>query len=147
MKETGEPQTINLKNDHTKLEVYKYYTDSTGKKIQLPNDHAAGLALYEAKTDKDGNILMDGGMPVYDKTKMIDAWTTDDLKEYTEKTEKSTGFIDRIKDFLGLSENQSSFITDFEAAYREAGAGLTTLTWYTKDGERRAERSESLSTG
>ena len=147
VKESGEAQTFNLKNDHTKLEVYKYYEDSKGNRLQLPNDHAAGLALYEAKTDKDGNILMDGGIPVYDKTKRIDAWNTDDLKEYSEKTEKSTGFIDRIKDLLGLSENQSSFITDFEAAYREAGEGLTTLTWYTKDGERRAERSESLSTG
>ncbi len=32
VKATGEVQTVNLKNDHTKLEVYKYYEDSTGKK-------------------------------------------------------------------------------------------------------------------
>uniref|UniRef100_UPI000AA6C249 hypothetical protein n=1 Tax=Clostridium sp. NkU-1 TaxID=1095009 RepID=UPI000AA6C249 len=55
--------------------------------------------------------------------------------------------MDRIKDLLGLSENQSSFITDFETAYRENGEGLTSLTWYTKDGGRTAERSESLQTG
>lgn len=147
VKETGEAQTVNFKNDHTKLEVYKYYEDSKGNRLQLPNDHAAGLALYEAKTDKDGNILMDGGIPVYDKTKQIDAWNTDDLTEYTEIVEKSTSVVNRIKDFLGLSENQSSFIKDFEAAYRESGKGLTTLTWYTKEGMRRAERSKSLSTG
>jgi uncharacterized surface anchored protein len=147
VKATGEVQTVNLKNDHTKLEVYKYYEDSAGKKVQLPNSHTADLALYEAKTDKDGNILMDGVKPVYDKERRAAKWTTDDLTEYTEKTEKSTGFINRIKNLLGLAENQSSFITDFEASYREKGDGLTTLTWYTKDGERTAERSESIHTG
>jgi hypothetical protein len=115
VKATGEVQTVNLKNDHTKLEVYKYYEDSAGKKVQLPNSHTADLALYEAITDKDGNIFMDGVKPVYDKERRAAKWTTDDLTEYTEKTEKSTGFINRIKNLLGLAENQSSFITDFEA--------------------------------
>ena len=147
VKTTGDVQTVNLKNDHTKLEVYKYYEDSTGKKMQLPNSHTADLALYKAKTDKDGNILMDGVKPVYDKERRVAQWTTDDLTEYTEKTEKSTGFINRIKNFLGLAENQSSFITDFEAGYQEKGEGLTSLTWYTKDGERTAERNESIHTG
>ncbi len=147
VKATGEVQTVNLKNDHTKLEVYKYYEDSTGKKVQLPNSHAAGLALFEAKTDKDGNILMDGVKPVYDEEKRVAGWMTDDLTEYTDKTEKNTGFMDRIKEFLGLAENQSSFITDFEAAYQEKGEDLTSFIWYTKDGERTAERSEIIQTG
>lgn len=147
VKATGEVQTVNLKNDHTKLEVYKYYVDSAGKKKQLPNSHAAGLALYEAKTDDNGTIIMADGKPVFDKEKKITEWLTDDLTEYTEKFEKSTGFMDRIKDLLGLSENQSSFITDFETAYRNKGETLTSLTWYTKGGERTAERSESLQTG
>lgn len=147
IKAAGDVQTVNVKNDHTKLEIYKYYQDSNGNMVQLPNDHAAGLALYEAKTDQNGNIITEGGIPVYDETKMMDTWTTDDLAVYTEKTEKSSGFIDRIKDFLGLSENQSSFIMDFEAAYREKGEDLTSLTWYTKDGERTAELTESLSSG
>ncbi|PJJ29847.1 SpaA isopeptide-forming pilin-related protein [Lacrimispora celerecrescens] len=147
VKATGEVQSVNLKNDHTKLEVFKYYEDGPGRKLQLPNSHAADLALYEAKTDKDGNILMDGVMPVYDEEKRVAGWTTDDLTEYTEKTEKGTGFMYRIKDFLGLAENQSSFITDFEAAYQEKGETLTSLVWYTKDGERTAERSEIIRTG
>ena len=147
VKETGEIQTINLKNDHTKLEVYKYYINSSGKKMQLPNSHAAGLALFEARTDANGSIIVADGKPVYDKEKKVTAWVTDDLVEYTEKTEKSTGFMDRIKAFLGLSENQSSFITDFEAAYQEKGEDLTSFTWYTKDGDRTAERSKSLQTG
>ncbi|WP_349944904.1 SpaA isopeptide-forming pilin-related protein [Lacrimispora sp. BS-2] len=147
VKATGEVQTINLKNDHTKLEVYKYYVGSTGKKMQLPNSHAATLALFEAKSDGNGTIIIADGKPVFDKEKKITEWLTEDLTEYTEKFEKSTGFMDRIKALLDLSENQSSFITDFEAAYREKGEGLTSLTWYTKEGERTAERSESLQTG
>ena len=55
--------------------------------------------------------------------------------------------MDRLKDFFGLAENQSSFIMDFEAAYREKGEELTSLTWHTKDGERTAERMESLRIG
>ncbi len=144
---TGEVQTINLKNDHTKLEVYKYYEDSTGNKVPLPNSHQAGLALYEAKTDSNGNIIMEDGKPVYDEQKKVAAWTTNDLSEYTEKALKSTGFMEHLKDFFGLGENQSSFIMDFEAAYREKGEDLISLTWYTKEGERTAERMESLRTG
>lgn len=147
VKATGVVQTVNLKNDHTKLEIYKYYKDSKKNMVQLPNDHAAGLALYEAKTDANGSIVMAEGKPVFDKEKKVTEWMTDDLTEYTEKFEKSTGFMDRIKDLLGLSKNQSSFITDFEASYREIEESLTTITWYTKDGERTAERIESIQTG
>ncbi|WP_185967514.1 SpaA isopeptide-forming pilin-related protein [Clostridium sp. HBUAS56010] len=147
IKPTGDVQTINLKNDHTKLEVYKYYKNSKGNMVPLPNDHAAVLSLYEAKTDENGTILTEGGIPLYDETRKVHTWTTDDLEEYTSLTERSRKLGDRIKDFFGLAENQSSFITDFEAAYEREGQELTALTWYTKDGERRAERTESTVSG
>jgi uncharacterized surface anchored protein len=146
VKAAGDVQIINVTNDHTKLEVYKYYLDSKGVKTLLPNDHAAGLALYEAKTDQDGTILTEGGKPQYDESKKVEQWTTDDLTEYTELTEKSKKLADRLKGFLGLNNNKSSFLTDFEAAYQEKGEDLTYLTWYTKDGERSAERTESVPT-
>lgn len=146
VKVAGDVQTVNVTNDHTKLEIYKYYLDSKGVKTLLPNDHAAGLALYEAKTDQDGNILTEGGKPQYDESKKVDQWITDDLAEYTELTEKSTKLVDRIKGFFRITNNKSSFLTDFEAAYREKGEVLTYLTWYTKDGERSAKRAESIST-
>jgi len=146
VKAAGNVQTINVTNDHTKLEVYKYYLDSKGVKTFLPNDHAAGLTLYEAKTDQDGIILREGGKPQYDDSKKVEQWTTDDLTEYTELTERSNKLSDRLKGFLGLTNNKSSFLTDFEAAYREKGEDLTYLTWYTKDGERSAERTESVPT-
>lgn len=144
---SGEVQTFDLKDDHTKLEVYKYYKDSSGKMSPLPNSHAAGLALYEAETDEAGNIRMENGIPVYDRTKPVTRWTTDDLKEYTELTEKSSGFSARLMDLFGLKENKSSFITDFEAAYEEKGEALTSLAWLTKEGERRAEKETESRTG
>ena len=147
IKATGDVQTINLKNDHTKLEIYKYYTDSKGNKVSLSNDHAAGLALYEAKTDSNGVILMENEKPVYDQTKRIDQWTTDDLTEYTEETEISSNVMERLKALLGLSDNQSSFITDFEVAYKEKRQELTSLTWYTKGGERTATLTGIIQAG
>ena len=147
IKSAGDVQTIDVTNDHTKLEIYKYYLDSKGNRSLLPNDHAAGLALYEAKTDENGTILMEGGKPQYDSTKKVGEWTTDNLSDYTELTERSTKFTDRIKGFLGITDNKSSFLTDFEAAYREKGEELTYLTWYTKSGMRSAERTGSTSTG
>jgi len=147
IKATGEVQTVNLKNDHTKLEIYKYYTDSKGNKVSLSNDHAAGLALYEAKTDTNGNILLENGKPVYDETKLVDQWTTDDLTEYTKEIEISSSVIDRLKALLGLSDNQSSFITDFEAAYKEKEQELTSFTWYTEDGERTAALTDIIQAG
>jgi hypothetical protein len=147
VKPAGDVQTIDLTNDHTKLEIYKYYIDSKGNKSLLPNDHAAGLALYEAKTDQDGTILMEEGKPQYDPTKKVGDWTTDNLVDYTDLTEKSTKFADRLKGFLGLTDNKSSFLTDFEASYREKGEVLTYLTWYTRNGKRSAERTGSISTG
>lgn len=147
IKPSGEVQTFHLKDDHTKLEVYKYYKDPNGKEIPLPNSHAAGLALYEAKTDGDGNILMENGSPAYDRTKRVTGWMTDDLKEYTELTERSSGFTDRLMDLFGLKENKSSFITDFEAAYEKKGEALTSLVWLTKEGERRAEKETESRTG
>ncbi len=147
IKETGKVQTINIKNDHSKLEVYKYYIDSKGNKVSLPNDYAAGLALFKAKTDSEGNILFENGKPMYDPTKKIEEWTTDDLTEYTEKTEINTSIIDRLKSFFRLSENQSSFITDFEAAYKESGKELTSITWHTKEGERTASLTRMVQSG
>ena len=97
VKASGEVQNYNLKNDHVKLEIYKYYRDSNGNMSQLLNDHAAGLALYRAKTDGNGNILIVDGQPQYDEAQLIEEWMTDDLSDYTENYETSTNFVDRIK--------------------------------------------------
>lgn len=147
VKESGEVQTYNLKNDHVKLEIFKYYQDENGKMSQLSNEHAAGLGLYKAKTDGNGNILIVDGQPQYDETKLIDEWTTDDLLDYTESYEKRVKFVDRLKNLLGFEDNTSSFITDFEKKYQDKGNQLVYITWQTKNGERSANRIASTQVG
>lgn len=141
VKATGKVQTINMKNDHTKLEVYKYYRDADGSMAALPNDHAAGLALYEAKTDSNGNIIMVDGQPQYDEGKLVEEWTTDDLTDYTQTyTGRARTLTDRFKSALGMGERSSNFLTAFEEGYREKGSGFVYLTWNTRDGEHFADR-------
>lgn len=147
VKKTGEVQTFHMKDDHTKLEVYKYCKDEHGSMAPLPGDHAAGLALYKAETDEQGNIQMNEGEPQYAKDQLIDEWKTDDLKAYTENCELSQKLTDRIKAFLGIAANQSGFILDFENTYRKLGAEFVWLTWHTKAGEKSAERISSIKTG
>lgn len=115
--------------------------------VPLPGEHAAGLALYNAVTDEQGNIQMNGGEPQFAKDRLIDEWKTDDLKAYTENYELSRKLTDRIKAFLGLAVNQSGFILDFENTYRKQGDEFVWLTWHTKAGERSAERISSGKTG
>ena len=146
VKASGEVQNYNLKNDHVKLEIYKYYRDSNGNMSQLLNDHAAGLALYRAKTDGNGNILIVDGQPQYDEAQLIEEWMTDDLSDYTENYETSTNFVDRIKNFLGFRGN-TSFIASFEEKYQEEGDQLVYITWQTKRGERSANRISDKQTG
>ena len=147
VQKTGEVQTFHMKNDHTKLEVFKYCKDEYGSMVPLPGEHAAGLALYNAVTDEQGNIQMNGGEPQFAKDRLIDEWKTADLKAYTENYELSRKLTDRIKAFLGLAVNQSGFILDFENTYRKQGDEFVWLTWHTKAGERSAERISSGKTG
>lgn len=137
---TSETQVFNLKNDHTKLEVFKYYEDEAGNKNPLPNEHAAGLTVYEAISDAQGNILYQNGLPTYDVTKIIDQWQTDDVMQYTGITTKSTKLLDRIKGTLDPQSNASGFIVDFEAAYKNNPA-MNQITWLTASGERSARLS------
>ena len=144
VKKTGEVQTFHMKDDHTKLEVFKYCMDGNGNMIPLPMEYSAGLALYRAETDEDGNIKMNGGEPQYVKDQLIDEWMTDDLKAYTEDYEISPKWLDRMKAFFGLAVNQSSFILDFENTYRKLGDNFVWLTWHTKAGKKSAERISSI---
>ncbi len=143
---TGEVQTFNLKNDHTKLEIYKYYLDSKGNMQPMPNDHKAGLALYEAKTDNQGNIITINGIPQYDNSKKITAWETDDLKEYTTVYKKTQTFTQWTKNLFSTRNKESSFLTDFEAAYKAKGNELVYITWETEAGQRYANLTESRET-
>lgn len=81
--ERPELQKYEMKEDHTRVEVEKYYLEN-GK------DHAegeqflggAGFTLYPACLDAAGNICYKDGAPEYDPSSVIAHWVTDDGTTY-----------------------------------------------------------------
>lgn len=137
VKETGEVQTFQIHNDHTKLEIFKYQ-ETDGKKHPIPNTHAARLGLYPAITDEAGRPVMEHGIPLYKEEEPVEIWKTDDCRQYTTLTDLSVyqkwGVWEHIKSFLDGGENRfSGFEHDFEAMYREYGTGFDELHWFYTD--------------
>lgn len=137
VKETGEVQTFCVRNDHTKLEIFKYQM-TDGKKTVLSNSHAAQLGLFPAVTDGDGNPVMEQGRPLYEKEEPIEIWKTDDCLRYTTLTDlalfEKWGLWSRIKSLFGAGRSRySGFEHDYEKMYREYGTGFDELHWYYTD--------------
>lgn len=137
IKETGEVQTFQIKNDHTKLEIFKYQTVD-GKKTALPNSHAARLGLFPAVTDEGGRPVMENGSPLYQEESPVEIWKTDDCRQYTALTDLSVyqkwGLWARIKAMFGAGRPRySGFEHDYEKMYREYGAGFDELHWFYTD--------------
>lgn len=107
VEEKEELQSFVLKNDHTKLEIYKYEKDSSGGKRPLNNRHQAKLALYPAKTDETGQVVIENGVVLYDAKNQIDEWMTDDLSEY-----------------------RPSMTEEFERLFKEYGDDLKEFSWF-----------------
>ena len=138
IKETGEVQTFLIRNDHTKLEIFKYQM-TDGKKTALPNSHAARLGLFPAVTDPDGNPVTENGIPLYQGEAPVEIWTTDDCRQYTALTDLAAyqkwGIWDRLKSLFGAGRSRySGFEHDYEKMYREYGTGFDELHWYYTDG-------------
>lgn len=126
-------QSFMLPNDHTKLEIYKY-REENGAKIPMPPEYGAVLALYEAVTDENGIVIQDG-IPKYQKDRLIDRWTTDDCREYTGVDAAGP----HLKDGMG----DSSFTGAYEGLFAEYGAAFDTVSWQAG---RRASRPSSHET-
>lgn len=106
VEETEKLQSFVLKNDHTKLEIYKYEEDRHGEKKPLANPYRAKLALYPAKTDENGTVMMENGIALYDPEKPVDSWWTDDLSDYI-----------------------SSLTTQYERTFAEYGDAFSEFSW------------------
>lgn len=61
--ETGDVQLVLISDDHTKLEIEKYYNDGNNN-VVMPNMYRAGLQLK----DMNGNVISE--------------WETDDISDY-----------------------------------------------------------------
>lgn len=146
VEETGEVQNFTMYDDHSKVEIFKYYLDENGLRHVMPNTSSAKLSLYEAVTDEDGNIVMDGGIARYDADKPAETWRTDDCSDYTQivtvKEEPKTGFLQRMFSWIWKREKVSGFQVNYENMYKEYGGEFDFVSWEV---ERYAIRSSKHS--
>ena len=112
VEDTREVQTFLMYNDHTRLEIEKYYQD--GKNRVLVND--AGFTLYQALTNEEGQIIWTDGQPQYEKDKPVDSWKSCDGESYR------------------------GFVTAFEEMYRDYGTEGSTVAWEYKGANHRADQ-------
>ena len=98
-------------DDHTKIEVYKYYIDeATGEKVQLKG---AKFEIRKAKTNTSGAVLYDSdGNPQYEDD-VLASFSSSDRNEW------------------------AGFIPAFEAGFKSYGKALSTFGWTDSDGNGR----------
>ncbi|MEW4411273.1 SpaA isopeptide-forming pilin-related protein [Clostridium sp. AN503] len=106
---TPQVQTFIMNDDHTKVEVEKYFIDGTEKKLLS----GAVFTLYEAMLDDDGDVVWEKGKPMYYEDRPVDNWMSGDGSEY------------------------AGFVPAFEAVYREYGTQPGTSVSWEADGKLR----------
>ena len=67
-----------VNNDHSKLEIEKFYLDDSDQKVLLKG---ATMELHKAVTDGSGNVVFEDGKPKYESTALF-TWQTSDGKEW-----------------------------------------------------------------
>ncbi len=144
VEETEKLQSFVLKDDHTKLEIFKYERDQAGEKISLPWPAAAEFMLFEAVVDENGEVKTENGNYLYQKDKIIDIWKVDDLSEYVpavpEAYEKMFyEYRSTFKKFAWRQEYDGR-ITEGDAELLESAVtedgGIVTQVWGLSDGSR-----------
>ena len=126
---TPEVQNFRLYNDHTKTAFYKYGKNGTKKQF-LPG---AEFTLYEAKTDEKGAVVYDEhGNPMYDSSKKVDSWITNDGTDYTDTID--------LKNYpnAGGMRGRTGFTLELEKMYETYGVMGSGFSWSV---ERKAERT------
>lgn len=120
---TNEPQVFIINDDHTKVEIKKYYTDEEGIRV-MPNVSAAGLELKKG-----------------DKT--VERWYTDDVKDYTsvitdEATKTETGFIHNYEQMVNEGNNDILTVSwkVERIATKKTGSTTEKETWIVSDGSK-----------
>lgn len=109
IRNTPEVQVFTMYDDHTKVEVEKYYLEDTEEKLLS----GAEFTLYEAQLDENGNVVYQNGKPQYYKNKAVDSWISGDGREY------------------------EGFITAFEEMYRNYGIQAGSSVSWEVDGQLR----------
>ncbi len=109
---TPDVQNFVMYDDHTKVEVEKYYLEDAEKKLLA----GAEFTLYEAQLDENGAVIYRDGKPQYYKSKAVDSWVSGDREDY------------------------EGFIPAFEEMYRNYGVQAgTSVSWESNGQIRTAE--------
>ena len=124
VKEVPELQSFVMKDDHTKLEIFKYEEDGSRNRAALPWPYRAELALYPAVLETDGSVKMQDGEYVYEKDMPTDIWRSGTFAEY------------------GTAMKEA-----YETMFLEYGGTFREFSWKTQTGAYRAILVESHSTG
>lgn len=128
IKESEKLQSFSIPNDHTKLEILKYI-EQDGVSVSAKVSDGVTLALYEAVLDEAGEVIKDsGGVPQYQKDRLIDQWTATDCSEYINLQP------------AGETTAAGSFTETFEALYKEYGPAFASVSWQTEEGAKSAVR-------
>ena len=121
---------ILMADDHTKIAFEKYAMEEKEKRLL----NGAKFTLYQAKTDEDGEILYQDGIPQYQEDQEICSWVSDDGTDYTENI--------NLKDYANTSgKNElTGFTLEFARMYEAYGVEGTGFSWSV---ERMAKRASS----
>lgn len=128
IQETCGVQVFFASDDHTKVEIEKYYNDGTGNK-NLSNAYRARLSL----TDEDNNVVAE--------------WKTDDLSDYittADSVKKKSGMM---QGFLGLFQKKEttdkSFVELFTEKINSGDIKFTQIFWeVTREATKAASSTE-----
>lgn len=132
---TSQVQVFTMTDDHTKVEVEKYILEEGEKSLK----NGAGFALYEAKTDQEGNVLYEDGLPQYHKDRVIDSWVSEDAFDYTETVDVQTSGPH------GQPTAVTGFMMEFEAMYKQFGtAPGTAIRWPVKRSAKKNTESQGV---
>ena len=119
-------QIFSMTDEHTKVEIEKYWTDEDGTRKLLSNSDRAKLGLY----DSDGLLVGD--------------WYTNDASDYTNggavaASVQSNGFFAKAWNSItslftnrATEEDYTSFTTRFQTTYNEGHTDITSISWNVK---------------
>lgn len=120
-----------MKNDTTKVEIEKFFTDEHGEKVQLSG---AEFSLHQAVVNAEGEIIYDAdGTPVYDARVLASfkSGTVEDYQNFRDAFEKAYASYGVDLSLFGWKENG-----------QEKSATVTAKT--VMDGDKRRRKSRPI---
>lgn len=127
---TSELQSFILYNDHTKLEIEKFEFDESGNRQSLKWPNEAEFSLYPALMDSEGNVLIENGNYLYEKTETA-SWKTGGQLNYAEEFQEA--FEEMFRSYAGQFQ-RLSWTTEYDGTKRYMSAKLADES-VTENGE------------